>query len=56
MDKIDKIIKESVDKIISERLNEEQNIDEGIGNWIKGAAIGGMMAFSPISKCTISEL
>ena len=44
MDKIDKIIKESVDKIISERLNEEQNIDEGIGNWISTVTTNNFQA------------
>lgn len=43
-----RIVKESVKRVLKEsEYDEEKNVDEGIGNWIKGAAIGGMMAFSP---------
>jgi hypothetical protein len=35
------------------KINEA--VDEGIGNWLKGAALGGMMAFSPMNANAQSQ-
>lgn len=41
-----RIVKESVQKILVEEYVINEGVDEGIGNWLKGAALGGMMAMS----------
>jgi hypothetical protein len=41
-----RIVKESVQKILVEEYIINEGVDEGIGNWIKGATLGGMMALS----------
>jgi hypothetical protein len=43
-----RIVKESVQKILAEEYVINEGVDEGIGNWIKGATLGGMMAMSPM--------
>jgi len=43
-----RIVKESVQKILVEEYVINEGVDEGIGNWLKGAALGGMMAMSPM--------
>ena len=41
-----RIVKESVQKILVEEYVINEGVDEGIGNWLKGAALGGMLAMS----------
>lgn len=50
-DDLHKMIKESVKQYL-----HQNNINEGIGNWMKGAALGGAMALSPMANAQTHSL
>lgn len=52
-DDLHKIIKESVKQYLKENSH---NMNEGIGNWMKGAALGGAMTLSPMANAQTHSL
>jgi hypothetical protein len=52
---LNRIVKESVQKILVEEYVINEGVDEGIGNWLKGAALGGMLAMSPMQANAQSQ-